>query len=215
MKLILVDDHAIMRQGLRAQFEQAGTVEVIGEADNGVLAVTLAKELCPDAVIMDIVMPRLGGIEAIRQIRQHDPGIGLIVLSLHAEHGIVLEALKAGCIAYVTKTGEFAEIDRALEAVTQGHCYLSPEITRMLLNDFTDAIASQPGVSLDALSPRERQVLQLTAEGFSVKEVARDLRLSTKTIDNARRKIMRKLNEDSIAGLTKFAIREGLTSVQF
>lgn len=215
MRVILADDHAIMRQGLRSQIERGGIAEIVGEAANGEEAVALAQALCPDAVVIDIAMPRLSGIEAVRQIQQLDPTIKLVVLSMHAEHGIVSEALKAGCHAYVLKAGTFGEVCAALEAVTRGERYLSPEITRIVVEDFLGADAAHLESGLKALSPRERQVLQLTAEGLSVKEIARDLHLSAKTIDNARRKIMDKLDEHSIAGLTKFAIREGLTSSEF
>lgn len=215
MRLVIADDHAVFRQGLRAQFEQKGTAEILGEAANGEEAVALATGLSPDAIIMDIIMPRLGGVEAIRQIHLIDPAIKLVVLSMLSEHGIVIEALKAGCHAYLTKAGTFGEVTAALEAVTRGERYLSPEITRMVVEDFIDSGIAHLDGGLKPLSPRERQVLQMTAEGLSVKEIARDLQLSAKTIDNTRRKIMQKLDEHSVAGLTKFAIRQGLTSAQF
>jgi len=201
-----------MRQGLRTQLERLESAEVVGEVANGEEAVAMARELCPDAIVMDITMPRLNGIEAIRQIHQYDPNIKLIVLSMHAEHGIVIEALRAGCHAYILKTGDFQEVLAALDAVARGERYLSAEITSMVVEDFLGSGSNQGKSGLQALSPREQQVLQLTAEGFSVKEIARKLHLSSKTIDSARRKTMEKLDQHSIAGLTKFAIREGLTS---
>lgn len=212
MRLLIADDHTIMRQGLRTQLERLESAEVVGEVANGEEAVAMARELCPDAIVMDITMPRLNGIEAIRQIHQYDPNIKLIVLSMHAEHGIVIEALRAGCHAYILKTGDFQEVLAALDAVARGERYLSAEITSMVVEDFLGSGSNQGKSGLQALSPREQQVLQLTAEGFSVKEIARKLHLSSKTIDSARRKTMEKLDQHSIAGLTKFAIREGLTS---
>ena len=215
MRLVLADDHAVMRQGLKAQLERQGTVEIVGEAGNGAEAVALAKALRPDAIILDIAMPRMNGIEAIRQINVMDPGIKLIVLSMHAEHGIVTDALKAGCHAYVVKSAVFEEITAALDAVTQGGRYLSPEITELVVDEFLRPVADGTAAGLKDLSPRERQVLQLTAERQSVKEIARHMHLSPKTIDATRRSVMRKTGEDSIAGLTKLAIRTKLTSVEF
>jgi DNA-binding NarL/FixJ family response regulator len=215
MRLILADDHAVMRQGLRAQLEAKGLAEVVGEAENGDEAVALTRSHRPDVVIMDITMPHLNGIDAIRQIHSLDPTIHLMVLSMHDEHSIVTEALKAGCHAYVLKTGEFEEIIMALEAMTQGERYLSPKITHVVIDEFLHPTSAYPTGGFKTLTPRERQILQHTAEGLSVKEIAHTLHVSPKTVDATRRNVMQKTEEHSIAGLTKLAIREGLTSVEF
>ena len=214
MKIMTVDDHAIIRQGLRALLEQQEGIEVVGEADNGETAVERVKELLPDVVILDIAMPRLNGVEAIRHIHRFDPLIKTIVLSMHTDKNIVEAAIKAGCHAYVLKSSDFKEIMVALKAVAQDERYLSPEITTMVVDEFLHP-GSGGDSGVKSLTGRERQVLQLVAEGFSVKEIARDLQVSPKTIDATRQKIMHKLEQHSIAGLTKLAVREGLTSLEF
>jgi DNA-binding NarL/FixJ family response regulator len=215
MRLLLADDHATIRQGLIALFKRDERIEVVGEASNGDEAVALAKELRPDVIIVDIAMPCLNGIEVIRQINDWDPRIKLIVLSMHGDHHIVIDALKAGCHAYVLKSAAYEEMTIALEAVMQGERYMSPPITGVVVNEVVDPTPSGIKGGLRALTPRERQVLQLTSEGATVKEIAHALHLSPKTIDAERRHIMQKTGEDSIAGLTKLAISEGLTSVEF
>ena len=215
MKIMIADDHAIVREGLRALLDRQTGMEVVGEADNGETAVERQKELLPDVVIMDITMPKLNGVEAIRRIHACDPTVKIIALSMRAEHSIVTEALRAGCHAYVLKSASFEEILAALEAVSQNERYLSPEITAVVIDGFLHTGPGQNGTGIKLLTGRERQVLQRVAEGHAIKEIARDLHVSPKTIDATRRKIMHKLDEHSIAGLTKFAVREGLTALEF
>ncbi|MCF7972543.1 MAG: response regulator transcription factor [Phycisphaerae bacterium] len=214
MRLVLVDDHAIMRQGLRVHFERRGKVEIVGEAEDGETAVELVHTLRPDAVIMDITLPELSGIEAMRSIHAFDPAVKLVVLSMHTEHCIVTEAIKAGADAYVLKSADFEEIEAALEAAVENKRYLSPEITGLVIQDFLGTGPCSSCSGFMALTERERQVLQLTAQGLSVKVIARDINLSPKTVDAARRNIMQKMGIHSIAGLTKLAIREGLISME-
>jgi len=215
MKILIADDHAVVREGLKALFERQTGLEVVGEADNGETAVALAKDLAPDVVIMDVAMPKLNGIEALRQISAHNPAVKIIVLSMHSENTIVIEALKAGCHGYVLKSSLFKDISAAVEAVAKGERYLSPEITRLVVEEYAHPSDADGKTGLKALTGRERQILQLVAEGQSIKEIALHLQISPKTVDATRRNISQKLQVQSVAQLTKFAIREGLTSSEF
>lgn len=215
MRIIIADDHAIVREGLVALFKKVDGCEIVGEASDGEHAVTLCRTLHPDVVIVDISMPKLSGVEAIRQMLDIDPTIKAIVLSMHSENSIVSEALKAGCKAYVLKSSLFEEISTALDTVMAGGCYLSPEITSVVVEDYLHPGGAGESGGLAVLTGRERQIIQLLAEGLSVKEAAHHLEISPKTVDATRRKAMQKLDINSVAQLTKFAIREGLTSIEF
>jgi two-component system, NarL family, response regulator NreC len=211
---LIADDHRIMREGLRSLLEKSGRFECIAEADDGYQAVKLAKELHPDIVIMDIAMPNLNGIEATRQIKTELPEIEVIVLSMHATRNYVAQVLQAGASAYLLKDSAFEELSTALLAISRGGMYLSPAIAK------TAAIASLKGGSssgggglTENLTKRELQVLQLIAEGRSTKDIAARLSLSVKTVETHRKQIMDKLEIRSVAGLTKYCIREGLTTL--
>ncbi len=211
---LIADDHRIMREGLRSLLEKSGRFECIAEADDGYQAVKLAKELHPDIVIMDIAMPNLNGIEATRQIKTELPEIEVIVLSMHATRNYVAQVLQAGASAYLLKDSAFEELSTALLAISHGGMYLSPAIAK------TAAIASLKGGSssgggglTENLTKRELQVLQLIAEGRSTKDIAARLSLSVKTVETHRKQIMDKLEIRSVAGLTKYCIREGLTTL--
>ncbi len=215
MRLVIADDHAIVREGLKALFEKQPDKEIVGEAGNGEEAVKLVDRLTPDVVIMDIAMPRLNGVEAIRQIHAAHPSIKTIVLSMHSENTIVNEALKAGCHGYVLKSSLFEEISLALDVINNGEHYLSPEITRVVVEDYLHQDPEHESRGVHTLSSRERQILGLIAEGLGIKEIGQQLGISPKTADATRRHIMQKLDLHTVADLTKFAIREGLTSVEF
>ena len=211
---LIADDHRIMREGLRSLLEKSGRFECIAEADDGYQAVKLAKELHPDIVIMDIAMPNLNGIEATRQIKTELPEIEVIVLSMHATRNYVAQVLQAGASAYLLKDSAFEELSTALLAISHGGMYLSPAIAK------TAAIANLKGGSssgggglTENLTKRELQVLQLIAEGRSTKDIAARLSLSVKTVETHRKQIMDKLEIRSVAGLTKYCIREGLTTL--
>ena len=203
-----------MREGLRSLLERSGDFECIAEADDGYQAVMLATELRPDIVIMDIAMPNLNGIEATRQIKSELPEVEVVVLSMHATRNYVLQVLQAGASAYLLKDSAFEELATALLAISRGGMYLSPAITKMaalanLKGGPSGGIAGQ----VEHLTKRELQVLQLIAEGKSTKDIAARLELSVKTVETHRKQIMDKLEIRSIAGLTKYCIREGLTTL--
>jgi two-component system, NarL family, response regulator NreC len=213
-RALIADDHKIMREGLRSLLEKTDNFECIAEADDGYQAVKLAMELRPDIVIMDIAMPNLNGIEATRQIKSQLPEVEVVVLSMHATRNYVLQVLQAGASAYLLKDSAFEELSTALLAISRGGMYLSPAITK------TAALASLKGApsggttgQAEHLTKRELQVLQLIAEGKSTKDIAARLELSVKTVETHRKQIMDKLEIRSIAGLTKYCIREGLTTL--
>ena len=209
--LLLADDHKIVRQGLRSLLEKLDGFECIGEVDDGVEAVKSAKELCPDVVIMEGVLPRISGIEATQQIKAALPNTKVVILSTLAPGNSVMRALQAGASAYVPKDSAFEELSLALATIRKGAIYLSPSITKPaeLLSP-----SHRRGPPLgNRLTDRELQVLRLIADGNSTKEIAARLAVSVKTVETHRKQIMDKLGIRNIAGLTKYCIREGLTSI--
>jgi DNA-binding NarL/FixJ family response regulator len=204
-RILLADDHVIVRQGFRALLEREG-LEVVAEAADGHEAVRLASDLQPDVAVLDFAMPLLNGLDAAREIRRRFPGTRLILLTVHTEDHYVLEAMHAGVHGYVVKTQAAADLVRAIREVRGNALYLSPTISRAVVEASFDK-ANPPG---DMLSPRERQVLQLVAEGKTTKEIAAVLGVSVKTADSHRARIMRKLDIHDTAGLVRFAIRRGL-----
>jgi DNA-binding NarL/FixJ family response regulator len=212
VKILLADDHAIIRQGLRSLLEKESEIEVVGEAEDGRKALHLVRELAPDIVVMDITMPNLNGIDATRQIVSRNPKTRVIALSIHSNKRFVADMLKAGASGYVLKECLFDEFVQAIRTVAGGDTYLSPKITGMVVSDYVEYLAASRSVSI--LTEREHEVLQLLAEGKSTKQISLELHVSPKTIEANRRQIMEKLNIHSIAELTKYAIREGLTSLE-
>jgi DNA-binding NarL/FixJ family response regulator len=210
--VLLADDHQLMRQGLRSMLDEQENLRVVGEADEGRTAVRLAKELRPDLVIMDVTMPDLNGIDATRQIRSENPRVKVIALSMHAERQFVMEMLGAGASGYLPKDCPFDELLAAISAVIRGDTFLSPKVTGLLVKEVVGGVP-EAGAFCGTLSPREREVLQLVAEGKSSKEIALMLHLSSKTVEGHRRQIMDKLKLYSVAELTRYAIREGVTSL--
>ena len=215
MRILIVDDHGIVREGLKSLLQNQSDMEVVGEGQDGQVAVELAEQLSPDIVIMDMSMPNLNGIEATRFILQHRPNIKVIILSMHSDRHIVKETLEAGASAYVLKSNLFDEMLRALEIVAEGGRYLSPRITDVVIDDYVGKLTEGESGKTPKLTSRERQIVQLVAEGKTIKEIARILHISPKTADSNRRQIMNKLGFSSVAELTKYAIREGLTSLEF
>jgi two-component system, NarL family, response regulator NreC len=210
--ILLADDHKIMRDGLRSLLSKEQGLEVVGEAENGRIAVKMARKLSPKLVIMDITMPELNGMDAARQILSECPEARIIALSMHSDRRFVVEMFKAGVSGYLLKDCAFDELSQAIKAVMANQKYVSPAIAGMVIEDYVDRMTSDRA-AVNELSNREREVLQLIAEGLTTKQIASDLNVSSKTVETHRRNIMKKLNIHSIAELTKVAIQEGLTSV--
>lgn len=214
VKIILADDHRIMREGLRALLEKQSGMEVIAEAEDGRSTVDLAHELKPDVVVIDISMPDLNGIDATRQIIEAAPHIKVIALSMHSDRKFVREMLSAGASGYLLKDSAFEELGTALAAVIKNQTYLSPKIADTVIKDYLGKIDPTDSKTSPSLTSREREVLQLLAEGKTTKEIASKLCVSVKTIETHRKQIMEKVGLNSVAELTKYAIREGLTSLE-
>ena len=209
IKILLADDHQILRSGLRELIEKQPRFQVVAEAEQGRTAVQLCRRLSPDVVIMDISMPDLNGIEATRQILGDSPGTKVIILSVHSSQRFVAEA---GASGYLLKDCSFEDLVSAIFAVYAGETYLHPQIATVVRDDYLRFLSKRDSSFSPALSPREREVLQLIAEGKNTKEIAFSFNLSVKTVEAHRQRIMEKLNIHSVAALTKYAIREGLTS---
>jgi len=213
VKLVLADDHRLMREGLRTMLENQPDIEVVGEVGDGKAAVDLVRKLKPDVIVMDVNMPRLDGIDATRQIHADIPQTKVVVLSMHTERPFVYEIIRAGAAAYVLKDSAITELVQAIHAAMTGQIYLSPRIAGTLVDDFVHHAPKQAPAEEINLTARELEVLQLLAQGKSTKEIAFHLRLSVKTVETHRRQIMKKLDIHSVAELTKYAIRHGLTTL--
>jgi len=216
IRLILADDHQMMREGLRAIAEKEPDLQVVGEARNGQETVNLVPTSGAHIVVMDVAMPDLNGIEATRKILSRHPHIGIVALSAHANKEYIREMLRAGASAYVLKQRAGEELVRAIREVAHGKKYLSPDIAAGVVDEYV-ALSGirQERPAFVTLTDREREVLQQLAEGRTTKEMADLLHVSVKTIETHRRNIMEKVNLHSVAELTKYAIREGVTSVEF
>jgi DNA-binding NarL/FixJ family response regulator len=211
-KVLIADDHQIMREGLRTMLEKEYDISVVGEAENGRMTLRLARELVPDVIIMDVAMPDLNGIEATRQIVAELPAVKIIALSMHDDRRFVLNMLKAGAAGYMLKDCAFKDLAKAIRVVRAHKTYLSDEIADIVVKDYLASAAPLESSAFQLLSPREREVLQLIAEGKTSPQIAELLHISVKTVETHRQQIMVKLKIKSIAELTKYAIREGLTS---
>ena len=211
IKILLVEDHTIVREGLRTVLSKEEDLIVIGEAADGLEGIELAQKLVPHIILMDVSLPNLNGVEATRRICKENPAIKVIALSMHSNERFIVEMLRSGASGYLLKDCASLELARAIRIVANGRVYISPAVASTIVEEFT---RQQPTSSaFEKLSSREREVVQLVAEGKSTKEMARHLGLSVKTIEAHRRKIMLKLQIDSIAELTKYALRQGLTSL--
>lgn len=217
LKVFIADDHGIIRDGISALLNNEADIEVIGVAEHGRMAVELILKLKPDIVLMDVSMPELNGIEATRQLIKEVPTLRILALSTYSDHRYVSEMLHAGAAGYILKDGVFDELLFAIRSVERGQSYLSPPVAHIVLSDYrkgnTGEVSGQDKEIKPILTKREREVLQLLAEGKTMKDVANCLFISTKTVETHRKKISDKLGIKSIIDLTKYAIREGITSV--
>ena len=214
-KVLLADDHKIVREGLRVLLEREEDLEVVAEAENGRDAVRLARELGPDVVVMDIAMPDLNGVEATRQIQRRCPACRVIALSAHSDQRFVSETLEAGAAGYLLKGCTLEELVRGIRTVADGYTYLSPRVANAVVEGHVRAPAAEAKPTGSVLTAREREVLQLLTEGHGTKQIACRLHVSTKTIDTHRQHIMDKLDIHNVAELTKYALRHGLTPLEY
>ena len=214
IRILIVDDHGIVREGLRLLFENQPDFHVVAEAENGRAAVELAKKHSPDIVVMDISMPDMNGIEATRLIRNANPAVKVIGLSVHINKEHIVGMLRAGASGYLLKNCNWEEIIKAVHVVIANRLYLSSGINDLIIREYMELLTRQNMSAYSTLSDRECEVLQLLAEGKSCKDIAGILKLSSKTVDVFRYKIMKKLGVYSIAELTKYAVREGLTALE-
>ena len=210
---LLCDDHGIFREGLKTLLEKRPDFQVVAQAADGPAAVAASQESAPDVVIMDISLPKLNGIEATRRILALRPEVKVIVLSMHSDRRFVREALNVGASGYLLKDSAFDELLSAVAAVLEGKTYLSPAIAHIVVEHSLGRVPPADWAAFSVLTPREREVLQLFAEGRSTKQIALHLRLSPKTVETHRMQMMKKLRIHSIAGLTRYAIQEGLVSL--
>ena len=213
IRIVIADDHTIMRKGLRLLLERQPNITVVGEASDGRECVELAQAEKPDVVVMDLAMPNLNGIEAARQIVGQNPAIAVAVLSMHSDESYVIRALKAGARAYLLKDSAESDLIGAIKALSDGKSFFSPAISRLLVEDYMRAL-ERKGVedSYELLSTREREILQLLAEGKSNKEVAAMLNLSLYTVETHRTHILQKLNLHTVPELILYAVRKGIIS---
>ncbi|MGH9858282.1 MAG: response regulator [Acidobacteriota bacterium] len=214
IKILLADDHQIVRDGLRSLLEKEQSFQVVAEAENGRRAVDLAMEFVPDVVVIDVTMPELNGIEATRMILKAFPRCKVIALSMHSDKRYVTRALTAGALGYLLKDCAFDELVKAIRTVLKNRIYLSSEINQAVVKEYLEKTDKLEQPAFFILTNREREVVQLIAEGKTTKEIAASLNISVKTVETHRQRAMDKLKIDSIAGLTRFAIREGLISLE-
>ncbi len=213
-RILIADDHSITREGLKVLLNKKDHFEVIAEAENGRAAVNLARKHQPDVVVMDINMPELNGVDASRQILSELPQTKIIALSMYSDRSYVKGMLQAGVSGYLLKNCAFEELSKAILTVMRNQTYLSPKVSEIVRKEFVKMMDSDASSTVELLTDKEREVLQLISEGKKTRDIAENLHISVKTVEARRSKIMEKLNIKSVAGLTKFAIREGLTSVE-
>jgi two-component system response regulator NreC len=212
-RVLLADDHQLMRSGVRLMLEREADLTVVGEAGDGREAVALAKTLKPEVVVMDIGMPNLNGIEAALQMTQHNPELAVVMLSMHSDESYVLRALKAGARGYLLKDSAEADLIKAVHVVAGGKSFFSPAVSKVLLDDYVRKLKrSGTEDAYDLLTPREREILQLIAEGKSNKDVANLLNLSVYTVESHRSNLMEKLNLKGVPELILYAVRKGIIS---
>jgi DNA-binding NarL/FixJ family response regulator len=210
IRLLLADDHALVRAGMKSLLESAEGFEVVGEASNGREAVRLARTLTPDVALLDIAMPELNGLDAARRIGSECPEVRVLILSMHTDPGYVRVAMQAGAAGYVLKDAGVEELELAIRAALRGERYLDPRVSKEVIEGYVRGLeAEEPG---PVLTPRQREILQLIAEGRSTREISERLHVSVKTVETHRAQLMDRLGIRDVAGLTRYAIRIGLVS---
>jgi DNA-binding NarL/FixJ family response regulator len=212
-RVVLADDHVLVRAGIRALLEKIPDVEVVGEARTGREVVELVKSKLPDLVLMDIAMPDLGGLETLPQIVEDFPGTKVIILSAHANEEYVIRALRSGVSGYMLKDAGTSELELAIRSVREDKTYLSPSISRTVIDDYLQRVGGAIS-PLERLTPRQREILQLVAEGKNTKEIAFGLDISVKTVESHRLQLMERLNIHDVPGLVRYAVRSGLVSAE-
>jgi two-component system response regulator NreC len=214
IRIVLADDHTVLREGIRSLLEDQPDMQVVGEAEDGRAVVQLAAELQPDVILMDIAMPRLNGLEATRQIKKRFPEVKVLILTVHSDEEYIRQILRAGASGYLVKQAAPNELISAIEAIQRGESYLSPSVSKKVVQEYVQhAAGSTEEDSHERLTDREREVLQLIAEGNSTRDIAELLHMSVKTAETHRARLMRKLDIHSTAELTQYAIRKGVISL--
>jgi two-component system response regulator NreC len=215
IKVLLAEDHTIVRKGIRSLLDDEADIEVVGEAENGCDAVAKTEELLPDVVLMDYTMPILNGLEATRQIKKRFPDVKVIILTMHADEEYIFQSLQVGASGYLVKQTVPKELVSAIQAAYQGESYLSPPISRVVIEEFLrQTLSEQPEDSYEKLTDREREVLQLVVEGFASKDIADRLDISLKTVGVHRANLMNKLGIHTLPELIRYAIRKGIISLE-
>jgi two-component system response regulator NreC len=213
IRILLADDHTILRSGIRSLLEDEPGLSVVGEAEDGRTAVAMACQLRPDVVIMDIAMPLLNGLEATRQIKTQCPGVRVLILSMHDNEEYIRQVLEAGAMGYILKDAAARELISAIRSVYRGEAVLSPAVTRLVIEDYLRWGGTRPQEETDSLSPREREVLQLIAEGYTNKQIAEILSISIKTVQAHRNSLMQKLDLHDRGELIKYAIQKKIIEI--
>ncbi|MEN3370013.1 MAG: hypothetical protein V7609_2156 [Verrucomicrobiota bacterium] len=211
MRILLADDHSLVRAGIRSLLEKISGIEVVGEASNGREALELIKTELPDLVLMDIAMKDLGGLEALPRITKNFPSVKVIILSAHANEEYVIRALRSGAAGYMLKDAATLELELAIRAVGQGKTYLTPSISRTVIDSYLERVGSASS-PIEQLTARQREILQMIAEGKNTKEIAGILDISVKTVEAHRLQLMARLDIHDVPGLVRYAIRSGLVS---
>lgn len=209
LRIVLVDNHTLVRAGIRALLADVPTVKVVAEAADGREGLAMIEQHRPDVVLMDIAMPGMSGLEATAQAVQAFPATRIIILSMHASEEYVLRALRVGAVGYLLKDSGLNELELALQAVARGETYLSPAVSKHVVADYLRRVGEDSN-PLEQLTPRQREILQLIAEGLTTKDIARRLELSIKTVETHRQQLMNRLDIHDVTGLVRFAIRVGL-----
>jgi DNA-binding NarL/FixJ family response regulator len=212
-RLLLADDHRLVRAGFRSLLEKVSGVEVVAEADDGREALELIKKQRPDIAFIDIAMPSLNGLEVASRVSKEFPGTRVIILSIHANEEYVVQALRAGASGYLVKDAAIAELELAIRAVRRGDTYLSSRVSTSVIKDYLDRVSVNHS-PFNQLTPRQREIVQLIAEGKNTKEIAADLDISIKTVESHRLQLMERLNIHDVPGLVRYAIRSGLVSAE-